>query len=226
MLALMHEVSKRYGRKGGVESLSFELPEGQVVGLLGLNGAGKSTTLRLLAGLLIPTSGQVRILGRLPRQARGQLAYLSENDILYPWMTPSGARRFMQGLFPDFRPKRFTELLAFLEVPNRAARHISRGQRGRLRLAMILAREARLYLLDEPLSGIDLISRERILSALVREWRAEATVVLSTHEVHEAEGLFDRAIFIKEGHLVLDASSKDLHSKDKSVVDTFKEVLA
>jgi ABC-2 type transport system ATP-binding protein len=103
---------------------------------------------------------------------------------------------------------------------------MSKGQKARLRLAMVLAREARLYLLDEPLSGIDIISRDRILKSLIREWREDACLVLSTHEVAEAEGIFERVVLLKEGKLVLDAMAEDLRAQGKSVKDAFIEVLA
>lgn len=226
MLARLEGVTKRYGKTEGVHGLSLELHPGQAVGLLGLNGSGKTTTLKLLAGMLFPTAGRVEVLGQSPRESRGQIAYLSDADNLYAWMTPSDAERLMVGLYPDFNPGRYRELLAFLEVPQQGYRAMSRGQRARLRLAMVLAREARLFLLDEPLSGIDVISRDRILKSLVREWREEACLVLSTHEVSEAEGIFERVLLLREGRLALDARAEDLRAKGQSVKDAFIEVLA
>lgn len=226
MLARLNGVTKRYGKTEGVHELSLELYPGQAMGLLGLNGSGKTTTLKLLAGMLFPTQGQVEVLGKTPRENRGQIAYLSDADNLYAWMTPSDAERFMVGLYPDFNLGRYRELLAFLEVPKQGYRSMSRGQRARLRLAMVLAREARLFLLDEPLSGIDVISRDRILKSLVREWREDACLVLSTHEVSEAEGIFERVLLLKEGRLAMDAKAEELRAKGQSVKDAFIEVLA
>jgi ABC-2 type transport system ATP-binding protein len=102
---------------------------------------------------------------------------------------------------------------------------MSKGERGRLRLAMALARDAKLYLLDEPLAGIDLLSRERILQSIVREWHTDETILLSTHEVAEAEGLFDRVLYLREGRVALDAKAEDLRSQGRSVVQAFREVL-
>lgn len=226
MLARLNGVTKRYGKAEGVHELNLELYPGQAVGLLGLNGSGKTTTLKLLAGMLFPTTGSVEVLGQSPRESRGQIAYLSDADNLYAWMTPHDAERLMAGLYPDFNQGRYRELLAFLEVPQQGYRSMSRGQRARLRLAMVLSREARLFLLDEPLSGIDVISRDRILKGLVREWREEACLVLSTHEVSEAEGIFERVLLLREGRLALDAQAEDLRVKGQSVKDAFIEVLA
>ena len=225
MLAQLREVTKRYVKTVGVRDLSLEFPAGEIVGVLGLNGSGKSTMLKLIAGLLFPTKGEITIFGGSPRGNRAHTVFLGETDTLWPWMTPNDARRFMAGLYPDFDAARFNELLDVLEVPRRKTKAMSKGERGRLRLVMALARSAKLYLLDEPLAGIDLISREKIMMALVREWRTDAMILLSTHEVAEAEGLFERVVYLRDGRLALDARAEQLREQGKSVVQTFKEVL-
>jgi ABC-2 type transport system ATP-binding protein len=226
MLARLSEVTKRYGKTAGVCDLTLEFDEGGVIGVLGLNGSGKSTMLKLLAGLLFPTRGTVTVFGGPPRRHRAKLLFLGETDALYGWMTPHDGERFMAGLYEDFDPQRYHELLDFLRVPRRKTKTLSKGERGRLRLAMALARQVKLYLLDEPLAGIDLISRERILTSLVREWQTDATILLSTHEVAEAEGLFERVLLLREGRLALDAQAEGLRQEGKSVVEVFREVLA
>jgi len=226
MLARLENVTKRYRTTEGIRDLTLDFPAGEIVGILGLNGSGKSTMLKLVAGLLFPTAGTITVFGGGPRDHRSRLVYLGETDTLWPWMTPSDAQAFMTGLYDDFDPVRFNELLDALEVPRRKTKAMSKGERGRLRLAMALARNAKLYLLDEPLAGIDLISREKILTSLVREWHTDETILLSTHEVAEAEGLFERAIYLRDGRLALDARAEALRERGKSVVETFKEVLA
>lgn len=226
MLARLDSVTKRYVRDEGVRDLTLEFSAGQVTGVLGLNGSGKSTLLKLLAGLLLPTAGAISVFGQRPRRSRAKIVFLGENDALWSWMTPADAERFMVGLYEDFDPDRYAELLEALEVPRRKTKTMSKGERGRLRLAMALARSAKLYLLDEPLAGIDLISREKILSSIVREWHTDEAILLSTHEVAEAEGLFDRVILLRDGRLALDAEAEALRETGKSVVETFREVLA
>jgi len=226
MLARLDHVTKRYVKNEGLRDVTLDFPAGEVVGMLGLNGSGKSTLLKLLAGLLTPTDGHITVFGWKPRANRAQIVFLGETVVLWPWMTPVDAERFMRNLYADFDAKRFTELLDALEVPRRKTRTMSKGERGRLRLAMALARNAKLYLLDEPLAGIDLISREKILSSIVQEWHTDETIILSTHEVAEAEGLFERAIYLREGRLALDVTAESLREGGKSVVDTFREVLA
>ncbi len=225
MIAAMRNVTKLYGRNYGVRNLNLTLPAGEVVGLLGVNGSGKTTVLKLLAGLLVPTSGEVTVLGAPPRHNRARIAFLGETDALYRWMNPRDAERLMSGLYPDFRPARYRDLLDQLRVPGVKAGAMSKGERMRLRLAMSLARDALLYLFDEPLGGIDLVSRERIIRSLVAEWRTDATVIVATHAVAESEGLFDRVVFLDRGELVLDARAEDLRAQGKSVRATFLEVL-
>ena len=226
MLARLDKVTKRYVKNEGIRDLTLGFPAGEVVGVLGLNGSGKSTLLKLLAGLLFPTDGAVTVYDAWPRRNRAKLVFLGETDALWPWMTPREAEKFMAGLYSDFDRSRFNELLDALEVPRRKTKSMSRGERGRLRLAIALARNAKLYLLDEPLAGIDLLSREKILSSIVQEWHSDETILLSTHEVAEAEGLFERVIFLKEGRLALDAQAEALRQEGKSVVDAFREVLS
>ncbi len=226
MLARLEHVTKQYHRNDAVRDLSVDFPAGEVVGLLGLNGSGKSTLLKLMAGLLFPTRGQIRVFDGPPRRNRARIVFLGENDALWPWMSTEDADRFMRSLYIDFNSARFHALLDSLKVPLRKSKTMSRGERGRLRLAMALARNAKLYLLDEPLAGIDLISREQILASIVHEWPTDGTILLSTHEVAEAEGLFDRTIFLRDGQLALDASAESLRERDRSVVSTFREVLS
>ena len=225
MLAHLDSVTKRYGKNEGLRDLTLGFPAGEVVGVLGLNGSGKSTMLKLIAGLLFPTQGRVRLFDDAPRSNRGKVVYLGETDTLYTWMNPDDAERFMRGLYDDFDPSRYHELLDALEVPRRKTKAMSKGERGRLRLAMALARSARLFLLDEPLAGIDLISREKILQSIVREWHTDETILLSTHEVAEAEGLFERVVFLRDGRLALDARAEELREQGRSVVQAFREVL-
>jgi len=222
----VRDLHKRYLKTPALRGVSFAVPQGQVVGLLGLNGAGKTTLLKLIAGLLLPDRGEVRFLGEPPRRQRGRIVYLPEQN---PWpesATPARVAALFNGADPVFDRSRYQALVEFLEVPRRPFGQMSKGQRARANLALALARRAPLYLLDEPLAGIDLISRDRILRALVREWREDAALILSTHEVTEAEALFDRAIFLKEGQVVKDVLVEELRWEGKSVVETFKEVLA
>ena len=136
MLARLENVTKRYRTTEGVRDLTLEFPAGEIVGVLGLNGSGKSTMLKLVAGLLFPTAGTITVFGGSARGNRSRTVFLGETDTLWPWMTPTDACRFMEGLYADFDTVRFHELLHVLEVPRRKTKAMSKGERGRLRLAM------------------------------------------------------------------------------------------
>ncbi len=217
-------VSKTFGRVEALRDVDLRLEKGEVVGILGPNGSGKSTLLKLIAGLLLPDSGEVEVLGSPPRRLRGRIAYLPEVPFLPSWMGPREVERFMKGLFPRFRRERFWELVTALGIPPRPVRSLSKGQIQRLELAAVLAQEVEIYLLDEPLGGIDIVSRERILSSLIQAWRREATFILSTHAIAETETLWDRVVFLKEGRVILDRMAEDLRAEGKSVRGAYLEV--
>ncbi len=222
MLLSIREVSKMYGRARGLQPTSLDFERGEIVGLLGPNGSGKTTLLRLAAGLLTPTTGEVRVQHEAPRGQQHLFAFLSTKAMLADWMCPADVSRFMTGLFRDFSPLRFERLLGQLEVTDRNFKALSRGNQTKLLLAATLARETSLYLLDEPLSGIDFMSRESIIEAVLSEFRSDATVIMSTHEVKDAEPLFDRIVILREGNVLLDTSADDLRAAGSSVVETYR----
>jgi ABC-2 type transport system ATP-binding protein len=223
-----HDLTKRYGFRGpwGLRGLTVSVEPGRIVGLLGANAVGKSTLIKLLAGLLRPTSGTVSVLGQQPGlETKRRVAYLPEIDHLFPEFDSQRMTRFMATFFEDFDTGRAENLLEALAVPrDQPFKSQSRGQRGRFKLAMTLARNAQLFLLDEPLAGIDLVSRERILRTILTEYRqGEQTVLLATHEIAEAEALFERVIFIKNGQTLLAGSADDLRAqRGMSIADIFR----
>ncbi len=222
------ELSKRYPGQWALRDVTISIPRGVVVGLLGPNGSGKSTLLRILAGLARPSSGRVRVLGREPGvQTKAHVAYLSEVDHLYAAMTAGEAINFSWAAFADFDPDFAVNLLAKMGLSaDKRVGTMSKGQRARLKLVLALARKAELILLDEPLSGIDPASRERILEAIAGEYRAgESTLILSTHQVQESETLFDRVVFLSEGEVALQGEAEELRRRHgKSIDQLFREV--
>jgi ABC-2 type transport system ATP-binding protein len=222
MLLSIREVSKVYGRSRGLRPTSLDFERGEIVGLLGPNGSGKTTLLRLAAGLLTPTTGEVRVQHQPPRGQQHLLAFLSTQAVFPDWMCPADVSRIMTGLFRDFSPMRFDRLREQLEVTDRNFKALSRGNQTKLLLAATLARETSLYLLDEPLSGIDFMSRESIIDAVLSEFRSDATVIMSTHEVKDAEPLFDRIVILRDGEVLLDASAEKLRAAGSSVVETYR----
>jgi ABC-2 type transport system ATP-binding protein len=221
MIAQIDKVSKFYAKEEGLKSASFTLDKGQVVGLFGLNGSGKTTTIKLLAGLLRPDSGVIRIDGGSVRRHRQSVAYLTDRSAFYPWMSIKDVRRMMSSLFQNFDENLFQKLVSELDVPEKPLGQMSKGQSQRLRLVATMARKARLYLLDEPLSGIDLVSRELIIKTLIKHWDKQSCILLSTHEIREVETFFDRGLFLKDGALVSDVMADDLYRENKSFTDFF-----
>ena len=222
MRLALHEASKQYGSSRGLRPTSIEFRPGEIVGLLGPNGSGKTTLLRLAAGLLTPTTGRVELDNAPPRRQQHLFAFLSTSAVFPEWMSLRDVSRFMSGLFPDFSKARFDRLVEQLDITNQRFKGLSRGNQTKLLLAATLAHEADLYLLDEPLAGVDFMARESIIGAVIGEFRSSATVILSTHEVKEAESLFDRAVILRDGEVLLDAQAEALRAKGSSVVDAYR----
>ncbi len=214
-----------YASRNALDCVTFSVSTGSLFGLLGPNGSGKTTTLKLLSGLLRPTTGTVQVFGAAPKKNRHLLAFHSELETLYPWLDLGGGERIMSGLYPDFQKDKFWKLVTALDVPNQRVDEMSKGQKGRLKLALTLARNAQLFLLDEPLSGIDPISRRKIMETLVGESRCDATMVISTHEIEIAQELFDRVIIVHHGRVVLDQSAAELRSQKMDIVEIFSKAI-
>lgn len=221
-------VTKKYRRIDALHNFSVSAQSGRVLGLLGANGAGKSTLLRLVAGIAHPSHGQVRVFGQPVGQATlASVAYSPEEDHLYPHLTVAETIRFFAGVFPGFAPTTAMHLNEMLQVPvDSRIGHLSRGMRGRIKLALAFARQAPLVLLDEPFAGIDVASRARITEALLQYERPEGTtVVLSTHQVGEVELLLDDVMIISHGEVVYNGEAEALRaSRGKSVEAVLREV--
>lgn len=221
-------IVKRFGSTQAVNGISVGIPKGIVVGLVGPNGSGKSTFLKLLAGVLRPDTGRVAINGvPVGLKTKAWVSYQPEIDYLYDWMTVQQVMDFTASLVPDWRLERAEEMLGFLNLDkNVKVRHLSKGMRARLKLAVTLSRDAELFLLDEPLSGIDPPSRLRIIKSLISGYEAgKHTIILSTHEVAETEGIFERVIFLDKGVIKVDADAQELRSQHgRSIQGLFEEV--
>lgn len=224
------QLTKRFPGAQALRGVDLAIPRGVTVGLLGPNGSGKSTLMRILAGVQRPTAGKVRVLGHPPgRVTKERVAYVPEVEHLYRWMDVNEALRFTAAMFDDFNPERAEELLALTGLEREArVGDLSKGYRARLKLVLAMARDAELVLLDEPLSGIDLVSREKVLDGLLRGHRpGETTMVITTHLVREVEPLLDRVAFLKEGRLVLEGEAESLRAeRGRSIEDLYREVFA
>lgn len=228
MVLELKELSKSYFGKRGITDLSVKLYSGQLVGLLGANGSGKTTTLKLLASLLVPTSGLINVFGGTPAQKIGEIAFLGHLDHFLPWMNHTAVGHFMQAHFTNFSSPQYQHYLELLEVPLwTPVKSMSKGQAARLKIAAILARDCQLILLDEPLSGIDFLSREKILSVIQSKRNERTVIVLSTHEILDAQALFDRVLFLKGGQLVEDlpVDKNEGEEGKERVLEAYRRVL-
>ncbi len=225
MIASFSNVTKHYRSGEGVNELNFSVNEGQIIGLLGLNGSGKTTTMKILSGLLHPQSGVVEVMGNAPRQARGHIAFLGDRQSFPSWMAPKDMLKFMKTFYADFQSNKFHQLLTELEIPAKPLEEMSKGQRQKLKLAATMARKSSLYLLDEPLSGIDLVARTGILKTLMASWDEDSAVILSTHEIKDVDPYLDRAIFLDDGYIKEDESAEDIRLSGQSIADRFLELL-
>ncbi len=215
-LLSLENVSKNYGRTKALDGVSLKVTEGEIVGILGPNGSGKSTLFKIIAGIVRPSSGKVSVAGSFPDyRTRQVISYMSENDYLYRWMSVKELLEWTSAFYDNWDMTRAYALLEFLGIDvDRKVAALSRGMRGRLKIAVALSRSVPIYLLDEPLSGIDAASRSKILDTLIREYRPTSSAMLiSTHLVAEAESLFDRVVFLKEGKKVIDEEADSVRER-------------
>ncbi|WP_228548298.1 ABC transporter ATP-binding protein [Sporosarcina obsidiansis] len=201
----LQAVSKRYGHKQALDGVILSLPKGKIIGLVGENGSGKTTLLKLISGLLTPDSGVAALDGKvITRRVAATIAYMPDTDLFYSYFTISQLFEFYNSQFEDFQMKKAEEIAEFLNISMDAKiRTLSKGNRGRVKIAVTLGREAEYYLLDEPFSGLDPMVREDIAKGLIRFTDTERqTVLMSTHELKEVEPLLDELIVLKGGQIL------------------------
>jgi ABC-2 type transport system ATP-binding protein len=227
---IISNLRKKYPKVEALKGVDLALPQGEIWGLLGPNGSGKSTLLKCIIGLVKPDGGEIRILGQVPsRRTKAQIAFVPEVENLYRWMTVRQAIDFTASFYEDWDEGRIPGLLEFMGLdPDKKVSSLSKGMRARLKLILALARKAPLLLLDEPFSGIDPASRDRIVEGIVRQFKSEEqSMIISTHAVGDTEQLFDGVVFLDEGTVSLQGNAEDLRDQyGKSINDLFKEVFA
>ncbi|MFD0588176.1 ABC transporter ATP-binding protein [Paenibacillus sp. GCM10027627] len=225
----MTSVSKRYGSKEALEDITFKAEAGRIIGLLGSNGSGKTTLMKMASGLLQPTAGEIRICGEtVGTKSKAMTAFMPDQPLTEPWMKVRDAVSFFGDFFTDFDRTKAKEMLSFMGLQDKdKISSLSKGMNERLQLTLTLSRNARLYLLDEPIGGVDPVAREKILDAIVQYYSENSCLIVSTHLVSDIERIFDEVLFIKNGKLLLQEDVDQIRMKHrKSVVDLFKEVYA
>ena len=221
------QLTKSYGRAPALEGVSFAIEPGRIVGLLGPNGSGKTTLIKLANGLLTPDSGEILIDGAAPgRETHAVVSYLPERTAIPIWMSAGQLMDFYQDFYRDFRRQTAEEMLRHLDIrPTQRIRQMSKGTREKVQLIMVMSRSAKLYLLDEPIGGVDPATRDYILTTIISNYNPEASVILSTHLIADVEKVLDEVVFIDKGHLVLQSSVDQIREEKGMSVDAlFREV--
>jgi len=201
----LSNVSFRYMKKTILQDVSYSLPIGQIIGLVGENGSGKSTLLKVLAGLLLPSSGEVLLNGNpVTRRSANQIAYLPDTDLFYDFYTGEQLFQYYASQFEDFSYDKACIVAEFLQIDKKMRlRQLSKGNRGRMKMAATLGREVPFYLMDEPFAGLDPIVREQLIKGLIQFTDMEhQTILLSTHELYEVEPILDQIILLQNGSII------------------------
>jgi ABC-2 type transport system ATP-binding protein len=222
MIKLNH-VSKRYLKNTALQDISLELSTGKIIGLIGANGSGKSTMLKLIAGLIQPTNGEVTVEGvKADRRVAKYVSYLSELDEYYGFYTVEETIQFQASQFDDFNQQKAKEICKYMKLdPKSKVKHLSKGNRGRLKIILTLAREVPVILMDEPLSGLDPMVRDSIVKGLISFIDLEnQIVIITTHEIKEVETILDEIIAIKDGRIIGHQNVEDLRvNENLSIVE-------
>ena len=218
---------KYYGPNPALSGINMELPAGKIIGLLGPNGSGKTTLIKLACGLLTPSSGEIRVCGYQPGvESKALVSYLPERTYLPEWMSVTDCLNYFQDFYPDFDYARAVSMLESLHVPADARmKTLSKGTKEKVQLVLVMSRRARLYLLDEPIGGVDPAARDYILNTIITNYCEDSTIVISTHLIADIEKILDEFVFIQNGQIVSYASTDALREdKGKSVDEYFREV--
>ncbi len=222
-------VGKRYMRKQAVKDVNLVLEDGKIYALLGPNGSGKTTFMKMIAGLVKPTAGLLYYNGEgIGVESKKRVAYMSTEPFFYSYMTVKDVGKYFADFFEDFSMERYEKLITRMDLKmTDKAKELSSGLAAKLKIAATLARNAQLYLLDEPLNGIDIIAREAIIQTIVESATEEKTIVISSHLVDELEQIVDSVVFMKQGSVILSGNAEEIRmERGKSIVDLYKEVYA
>lgn len=212
---------KSYDEKVALKNVNLKIQEGRIIGLLGKNGSGKTTLIKLVNDLLTPTDGEVLIDGKNPGiESKEIISYLPERTYFDPDMKVTDTIRYFEDFYKNFNKEKALKLLKDLDLDiNMKISKMSKGMREKLQLILVMSRNAKLYILDEPLGGVDPATRDYILDTILTNFCEGASVIISTHLISDIERILDEVIFIDNGEVKLHESSDDLRNKEKSSID-------
>lgn len=220
-------LTKTFGAVAAVNNVTLSIPRGSIVGLLGPNASGKTTFLKLCNGLLTPTRGEIFIAGLKPGvETKRMVSYLPEKNYLNDWMRVSDLIEFFVDFYPDFNRGKAYDMLKKLNLnPGDRLKTMSRGTKEKVQLILVMSREAQLYLLDEPIGGVDPAARDYILTTILDNYNPQATMIISTHIIADIEKILEQIIFLKDGRVVLSKTVDEIREESGRSVDSlFREV--
>ena len=220
-------LTKNYTAVRALQNINLSVPKGKIVGLLGPNGSGKTTLIKLAAGLLAPTAGDILIDGMKPGiETKKIVSYLPEQTYLSMWMTVEDVLNYFMDFYEDFNIARAREMLVSLGIDEKQKlKTMSKGTKEKVQLILVMSREAKLYLLDEPIAGVDPAARDYILNTIITNYNSDATILISTHLIYDIERILDEFIFISNHSVLMQAETDTIRQEQgKSVDQLFREV--
>ncbi len=226
-LVQFQNVTKQYSSKKALDNVSFTLEPGKIYGLLGPNGSGKSTAIKIINDLLQPTSGTVLVNGSKPGvESKKIISYLPDRNYLNDWMKVEDAFKLFEDFYEDFDRNRAEEMLRSLNIDSGARlKTLSKGTLEKVQLILIMARRAKLYVLDEPIAGVDPAARDYILQTILGNYGEESSILISTHLITDIEKVLDEVLFLQNGRIVLQGAVDDIRAEHgKSIDGLFREV--
>ncbi len=218
---------KKYGSFPALKNVNLTVQKGKIVGLLGPNGSGKTTLIKLINGLLTPTDGSLYIEGEKPGvSTKTKVSYLPDEIYLNAWMKVRQIVEYFEDFYSDFRPEVAYEMFEKLNIsPNQPLKKLSKGNKEKVCLILAMSRNAKLYVLDEPIAGVDPAARDYVISTILNSYNPDATVLISTHLISDIEPILDEAIFIHNGEILLHKSVEEIKQESNLTVDEyFREV--
>lgn len=218
---VLKNITKKFGRKVALDNVNLELPKGSIVGLLGPNGSGKTTMLKLATGLLQSTSGQVLTCGFKPGvESKDLVAYQSDKVYENNWMKANDLFSMMDDFYSNFNKAKALDMLKSLKIDvNDKLKSMSKGTKEKIQLITTMARDVPLYLLDEPIGGVDPAARDYILNTIISNYKEDATVVISTHLIADVELVLNHIVFLKEGNIVRNGDVDDVRAETGKSID-------
>lgn len=222
----VNNLSKSYGSHQVLKNISFSFEAGQIIGLLGPNGSGKTSLIKILTGLIHDYQGQVLIGGRkIGPETKARVAYLPEKTYLADWMRCIDAIDYMADFYPDFNKEKALKMMETFNLPlKQKTKTMSKGMQEKLQLLLVMCRNADLYVLDEPLGGVDPAARAFILDTIMKNHSEGSTILLSTHLIYDVEDIFNSVLMIGKGKVLVKAKTEDILASGRTVEDLFKEV--